>query len=87
MASALFTHFRTLGREVFSARAIWVMVSPASKRQRIWARCTSRAGLPRASLNRATSFFSSGLRISLVRPDFPAMIQHSGKQIYMEMFY
>jgi hypothetical protein len=48
MESALSTHFRTLGRVVFNARAIWLIVSPASKRQRIWARCTSRAGLPRA---------------------------------------
>ena len=40
----------------------------------------------RASLNRANSSFCSGLRISLGRSDLPAMIQHSGKQIYMEMF-
>jgi hypothetical protein len=81
MASALSTHFRTLGRVVFNAPAIFVIVSPASKRHKIWARCTSRAGDPREWLNRANSSFCSGLRISLGRPDLPAMIQYSGKQI------
>jgi hypothetical protein len=86
MARALSAHFLTLGRDIFNVREMWAIVSPAAKRHRIRARCTSRAGLPREWLNRVNSSFCSAVRISFVRLDFPAMIQHSAKQIRWKCF-